>query len=49
MAPTEEFFDREVKIIKAANRKFVELEEYENFKKAAIFQDDIGDEMLNGS
>jgi len=37
MAPTEEFFDREVKIIAAASRKFVELEDYENFKKSAIY------------
>lgn len=46
MAPAEEFFDKEVQIIAAANRKFVELEDYENFKKSAIYQDDIGQEML---
>lgn len=49
MAPCEEFFDKEVKIIAAANRKFVELEDYDNFKKSAIYQDDIGAEMLTES
>lgn len=47
MATPEEFFSTEVKIIQAAKREFIELEDYPNFKKAAIYQDDIGEEMLH--
>lgn len=44
MAPTEEFFEKEVKIIAAENppEAFVELEKMENFKESAIYQDQIG-------
>lgn len=42
MAPTEEFFEKEKKIIAAANTEFVELEDMENFKTSAIYQDEIG-------
>lgn len=51
MAPTEEFFEKEKKIIKAANPEedFVELEEMDNFKEAAIYKDAIGKELLNQS
>lgn len=49
MAPIEEFFDREVKIIEASNRKFVEIEDFENFKKSAIYQDVFGNNMVEES
>ena len=37
MAPIEEFFDQEVRIIKAANREFVEIEDFDNFKNSAVY------------
>ena len=49
MAPLEEFFDKEVKIIKAHNREFVELEDFDNFKNSAIYQDEFGKEMVEES
>jgi len=37
MAPTEEFFEKEKKIIAAANKTFIELEDMENFQASAIY------------
>jgi len=37
MAPLEEFFEKEVEVIKAANKPFVEIEDFDNFKNSAIY------------
>lgn len=49
MAPLEEFFDKEVKIIEASNREFVEIEDFENFQNSAIYQDEFGNNMVEES
>ena len=46
MAPVEEFFDKEVKIIKAGVDKIPELEDFEHFAGAAISQDEVGEHLV---
>lgn len=51
MAPTEEFFEKETRIVDAAREakdKF-EMEDMDGFKESAIYQDAIGSELFSGS
>jgi hypothetical protein len=49
MAPLEEYFNTEVKVIAAHNREFVEIEDFDNFKNSAIYQDEFGNNMVEES
>ena len=51
MAPAEEYFEKEARIVDAAREskdKF-EMEDMDGFKESAIYQDDIGRELFRGS